>query len=137
MTDQTVTVTVPFAIRKRGGRTLVITPDGIAAAPTPRSRVDSALLKALARGFRWRKLLEKGDFSTIEEIAKAENINPSYISRVLRMTLLAPETVEEILAGRQPEGLTMARAMKPFPAEWKCQSFASLRHRHQPELAGG
>jgi hypothetical protein len=48
MTDQTVTVTVPFAIRKRGGRTLVITPDGLAAAPTPRSRVDSALLKALA-----------------------------------------------------------------------------------------
>ena len=118
MTDQTVTVTVPFAIRKRGGRTLVITPDGIAAAPTPRSRVDSALLKALARGFRWRKLLEKGDFSTIEEIAKAENINPSYISRVLRMTLLAPETVEEILAGRQPEGLTMSRAMQPFALDW-------------------
>ena len=134
MTDQTVTVTVtvPFAIRKRGGRTLVITPDGMAAAPTPRSRVDSALLKALARGFRWRKLLETGHFATIQEIAKAENINPSYISRVLRMTLLAPDTVEAILAGRQPEGLTMARAMKPFPAEWKCQSFASLCHRHQP-----
>ena len=132
MTDQTVTVTVPFAIRKRGGRTLVITPDGIAAAPTPRSRVDSALLKALARGFRWRKLLETGHFATIEEIAEAENINASYVSRLLRMTLLAPEIVEVILAGRQPEGLTLARAMKPFPAEWKCQSFASLCHRHQP-----
>ena len=137
MTDQTVTVTVPFAIRKRGGRTLVITPDGIAAAPTPRSRVDSALLKALARGFRWRKLLESGHFVTIEEIAEAENINPSYISRVLRMTLLAPEIVEAILAGTQPAGLTRAKVMKPFPVEWKCQSFASLRHRHQPELAGG
>ena len=132
MTDQTVTVTVPFAIRKRGGRTLVITPDGMAAAPTPRSRVDSALFKALARGFRWRKLLETGHFATIEEIAEAENINASYVSRLLRMTLLAPEIVEVILAGRQPEGLTMARAMKPFPAEWKCQSFASLCHRHQP-----
>ena len=123
MTDQTVTVTVPFAIRKRGGRTLVITPDGMAAAPTPRSRVDSALLKALARGFRWRKLLEKGDFSTIEEIADAENINPSYISRVVRLTLLTPEIVEAILAGRQPEGLTMARAMRPFPLEWRRQIF--------------
>ena len=132
MTDQTVTVTVPFAIRKRGGRTLVVTPDGVTSAPAPRTRVDSALLKALARGFRWRKLLEKGDFSTIEEIAEAENINASYVSRLLRMTLLAPEIVEVILAGRQPEGLTMARAMKPFPAEWKCQSFASLCHRHQP-----
>lgn len=122
MTEQTVTVTVPFSIRKRGGRKLVITPDGLAAAPAPRARVDSALLKALARGFRWRKLLETGDFSTIEEIADAENINPSYVSRVLRMTLLAPEIVETILAGKQPEGLTMARAMKPFPSNWKEQS---------------
>ena len=132
MTDQSVTVTVPFAIRKRGGRTLVVTPDGVTSAPAPRTRVDSALLKALARGFRWRKLLDTGYFATIEEIAEAENINASYVSRLLRMTLLAPEIVEVILAGRQPEGLTMARAMKPFPAEWKCQSFASLCHRHQP-----
>ena len=123
MTDQTVTVTVPFAIRKRGGRTLVITPDGVTSAPAPRTRVDSALLKALARGFRWRKLLETGHFATIEDIAAAENINSSYISRLLRMTLLAPEIVEGILAGRQPEVLTMARAMKPFPAEWRRQSF--------------
>lgn len=123
MTDQAVTVTMPFAIRKRGGRKLVITPDGIAAAPAPRAQVDSALLKALARGFRWRKLLETGDFSTIEEIAEAESINPSYVSRVLRMTLLAPEIVEAILAARQPEGLTMARAMRPFPLAWRHQSF--------------
>lgn len=123
MTEQTTTVTVPFTIRKRGGRKLVITPDGVAAAPAPRARVDSVLLKALARGFRWRRLLETGDFATIEEIAGAENINASYVSRVLRMTLLAPEIVEAILAGRQPEGLTMARAMQPFPWDWRCQSF--------------
>ena len=123
MTEQTVTITVPFAISKRGGRKLVITPDGVAAVPVQRPRVDSALLKALARGFRWRKLLETGDFSTIEEIAGAENINPSYVSRMLRMTLLAPEIVEAILAGKLPEGLTMAKAMQPFPLEWRRQSF--------------
>ncbi len=94
------------------------------AAPTTRALPDSALLKALARGFRWRKLLETGEFSTIEEIADAENINPSYVSRVLRMTLLAPEIVEAILAGRQPEGLTMARAMQPFPWQWQRQVFS-------------
>jgi len=123
MTEQTVTVTVPFAIRKRGGRKLVITPDGTTAVPTPRARVDSALLKALARGFRWRKLLETGDYGTVGEIAEAENINPSYVSRVLRMALLAPEIVEAILAGKQPEGLTMARAMQPLPWEWERQVF--------------
>ncbi len=123
MTEQTITVPVPFTIRKRGGRKLVITPDGVATAPAPRARVNSALLKALARGFRWRKLLETGDYATIEEIAGSENINPSYVSRVLRMTLLAPEIVEAILSGRQPEGLTMARAMQPFSWEWQRQVF--------------
>ena len=115
MTDQTITVSVPFAIRKRGRRKLVITPDGMTTSQAPRTRIDSALLKALARGFRWRKLLETGHFATIEEIAKAENINPSYVSRLLRMTLLAPETVEAILAGTQPAGLTRAKVMLPFP----------------------
>ena len=124
MTDQTVTVTVPFAIRKRGGRTLVITPDGVTSAPTPRSRVDSALLKALARGFRWRKLLETGHFATIEDIAAAENINSSYISRLLRMTLLAPEIVKAILAGNHPAGLTRAKVMQPFPMERHRQVFS-------------
>jgi len=121
MTEQTATVTVPFAIRKRGGRKLILTPDGVAAVSAPRARVDSALLKALVRGFRWRKLLETGNFATIKEIAEAENINPSYVSRVLRMTLLAPYIEEAILAGRQPEELTMARAMQPFPIEWMSQ----------------
>ena len=125
MTDQTVTVTVPFAIRKRGGRTLVITPDGVTSAPAPRTRIDSTLLKALARGFRWRKLLETGHFATIQEIAEAENITPSYISRVLRLTLLAPEIVEAILAGTQPAGLTRAEVMKPFPLTWIDQKGSS------------
>ncbi len=123
MTEQAVTVTVPFTIRKRGGRKLIITPDGVEAVPVPRARVDSALLKALARGFRWQKMLQEGDYQTLEEIADAENINPSYVSRLLRMTLLAPDIVEAILAGRQPEGLTMARAIQPFPMEWRRQLF--------------
>jgi hypothetical protein len=127
MTEQTVTVTVPFAIRKRGGRKLVITPDGSATTPHPRARVDSALVKALARGFRWRKRLETGDFATIEEIAQAENINPSYVSRVLRMTLLAPEIVEAILAGQQPERLTVVRAMQSFPLEWSTQTATLMK----------
>ena len=119
MTEQTVAV--PFTIRKRGGRKLVITPDGNTAAPVPRVRMDNALLKALARGFRWKKMLEEGDYQTLEEIANAENINPSYVSRLLRMTLLAPEIVEAILAGHQPPGLTMARAMQPFSCAWSRQ----------------
>ena len=123
MTDHTTTIVVPFTIRKRGGRKLILTPDGTPASPPTRVRPDSALLRAVARAFRWKRMLQEGDYQTLEEIADAENINPSYVSRLLRMTLLAPDIVEAILAGRQPEGLTMARAIQPFPMEWRRQLF--------------
>ena len=118
---QTVTVEVPFTIRKRGGRKQVITPDGASAWVSPRTRIDSTMIKAIARGFRWRKLLETGVYGTIEEIATAEKINSSYVSRVLRMTLLAPSVVEAILDGRQPTKVTLALLMRPFPVAWEEQ----------------
>ena len=119
---QTVTVEVPFTIRKRGGRKQVITPDGASAWVSPRTRIDSTMIKAIARGFRWRKLLETGVYGTIEEIAAAEKINSSYVSRLLRMTLLAPDIVEAILDGRQPAEMTLAGLMAPFPVSWSMQN---------------
>ena len=121
--DQITTITVPFTIRKRGGRKLILTPDGTPASPPIRYRPDGALIKAWARGFRWQMMLREGDYQTLEEIADAESINPSYVSRLLRMTLLAPAIVEAILAGNQPAGLTRAKVMQPFPLEWQNQSF--------------
>ena len=118
---QTVTIEVPFTIRKRGGRKQVITPDGASAWTSSRARIDSTMIKAIARGFRWRKLLETGVYGTIEEIAAAEKINPSYVSRVLRLTLLAPAIVESILDGWQPAEITLAGLMRPCAVEWNCQ----------------
>ena len=116
-----VTIKVPFAVRKRGGRKLVLAPDG-APVPPVAPHIDSTLVKAIARAFRWQKMLETGKFTTIREIAKAERINPSYVSRVLRLTLLAPPTVEAILEGRADHAPTLAEAMGVFPVEWKKQS---------------
>ena len=124
---QTVTVEVPFTIRKRGGRKQVITPDGASAWVSPRARIDSPMIKAIARGFRWRKLLETGVYGTIEEIAAAEKINSSYVSRLLRMTLLAPDIVESILDGRQPTDMTLARLMAPFTVSWREQVEVGIR----------
>ena len=76
------------------------------------------MVKALARAFRWRKLLETGAYGTIEELAAAEKINSSYISRILRLTLLAPNIVEAVLDGRQPVELTLAVLMQPFSICW-------------------
>ena len=86
-----------------------------------RPQVDSALVKALARALRWRRMLETGVHATIGEIAAAERINPSYASRVLRLTLLSPEIVEAILDGRQGTEVTLDRLMRPFPVEWEGQ----------------
>lgn len=117
---RTLTVRVPFALRKRGGRKLVVAPEG-ATWGAPRPRVDSTMVKALARAFRWRKLLESGVHGTIDEIAKAEKINESYVGRILRLTLLAPEIVEAILAGGQPARLQMDDLMTPFSVDWRVQ----------------
>ena len=118
---ETVTVEVPFTIRKRGGRKQVITPDGASAWVSPRTRIDNTMIKAIARGFRWRRLLETGVYGTIEEIAAAEKINSSYVSRLLRMTLLAPYIVEALLDGRQPTEVTLTVLMRPFPVAWEEQ----------------
>ncbi len=115
----TLSVRVPFAVRKRGGRKLVITPDGETRRPRP--RVDSALVKALARAHRWQRLLESGECVSITELAAAEKIDRSYLCRVLRLTLLAPEVVEAIVDGRQPEAVTLPALMKGFPVEWERQ----------------
>ena len=117
--DRTVTVRIPISIRRRGGRKLVLAPQGTSDIRTALSRrIDNAMVKAIARAFRWREMLENGTHSTIAEIAAAEKINESYVGRVLRLTLLAPDIVEAILAGRQAAELQLDRLMKPFPVGW-------------------
>jgi hypothetical protein len=78
---------------------------------------DSTLIEALARAFRWKRMLESGEFTTIAEMAEREGIAPSYMTRVLRLTLLAPDIAEPILDGRQGPEVTLARVLAPFPLE--------------------
>lgn len=113
----TVMLHVPFRVVKRGGRKEMQLPSGA----TPSRRTDNTLVKALARAFRWKRILESGEFTTIAELAEHEGIAPSYMTRVLRLTLLASDIVEAILDGKQRPEMTLARVLKPFPTEWKMQ----------------
>lgn len=88
----------------------------------PSRRTDSTLVKALARAFRWKHMLESGEFATVAELAEREGIASSYMTRVLRLTLLAPDIVEAILNGKQAPEVTLARVLEPFPLEWTLQS---------------
>jgi hypothetical protein len=118
---RTVTVRVPISIRRRGGRKLVVTPAGTVTTTPVCRHVDNAMIKAIARAFRWREMLENGTHATIAEIAAAEKINESYVGRVLRLTLLAPDIVEAILGGRHSTEMTLAELMHRFPVRWKEQ----------------
>ena len=104
---QTLTVVVPLSVKPRGGRKALVTPGVLALE----RRQDITLIKAVARAFRWRKMLETGRFASLTELAAAEKINASYVSRVLRLTLLPPAIVEAILQGTQPEGMTLPGLM--------------------------
>jgi hypothetical protein len=92
-------------------------PDG-ASQP---QRTDNTLVKALARAFRWKRMLESGEFATIAELAEREGVASSYMTRILRLTLLAPDIVEAILDGTQGLEVTVARTLELFPAEWAKQ----------------
>lgn len=112
---ETMTLHVPFSFVKRGGRKEMQMPEGAAGQPC---KADSTLVKALARAFRWKRMLESGAFATIGDLATREGIAPSYMTRVLRLTLLAPEIVEAIVDGMQGPQVTLARLLVPFPLEW-------------------
>src|SRR6266568_391121 len=116
----TITVRVPISIRKRGGRKVVLAPDGTMVHTQTLfcQQVDNEMVKAIARAFRWREMLENGAYSTIKEIAEGEKIAETYVGRVLRLTLLAPDVVELILAARQPPWISLPAMMRRFPVEW-------------------
>jgi hypothetical protein len=105
---------VPITIRRRHGRKQIIGPDeapvhaGADGAGAAETRDDPALVKALGRAFRWRRMLEEGRYASIRELAAAEGVDRAYVGRVLNLTLLPPEVVEAVLDGRQSEGPTIA-----------------------------
>jgi hypothetical protein len=119
-----VTVMVPMTIRRRGGRKQIIGPDGAPVRTGQESpgvettSGDPALVKALARAFRWRRMLEEGRYGSIRELADAEKIDTSHLARLLRLTLLAPNVVDAILDRRQPENLTLPCFIKGVPRCW-------------------
>lgn len=114
---ETVTLHVPFRVVKRGGRKEMQLPQG---ATQPRA-TDSTLVKALARAFRWKRMLASGEFATIAELAERERIAPSYLTRILRLTLLAPDIVERILDGRLRAKANLSGMMETLPSNWATQ----------------
>jgi len=119
-----VDVFVPITFKRFGGRKVIVAPDGKPVLPDRSKAADTTLTKALARACRWQKLLDDKVYASLAEIAEKERINRSYLSRTIRLSLLAPDIVEAILNGTQPETLRLADLEAPFAIDWHEQRAA-------------
>jgi hypothetical protein len=115
------TTHIPMTFRPRGGKTVIVLPDGSRGLARREATIDNTMIKVIARGFRWQRLLYAGTYATIEDLAAAEKINPSYVSRILRLAYLSPKVVQAILDGSHPAWLTMRDLLEPFPMDWREQ----------------
>ncbi|MBF0589174.1 MAG: hypothetical protein HQL53_08605 [Magnetococcales bacterium] len=113
-----IVIRIPYRFRRKQGRKEIIAPEGEASPFLPPIQPDEKLIKALAQGFHWRRLLESGKVETIRKLAAEEKVDPAHIGRMLRVTLLAPDIIEAILDGRQPEGVSIRTFRKTVPADW-------------------
>ena len=116
----TLTIRIPMRLQRRGGRKLIMTPEGV-AAPAPKPRRDETLVKALVRAHRWRRRIESGQAKSITDLAEQEGVTDAYVCRLLPLTCLAPDIVEAILDGRQPKGLRLAEMLGNGPLAWEEQ----------------
>ena len=117
----TLVVRIPMRLGRQRGRKRILAPDGSELTPATKPQPDGVLVKALARAWRWQKLLDKGVYDSVTEIAEAEKISKSYVSRILRLALLAPDLVEAILGGWADQRVMLERLERPLPAGWEEQ----------------
>jgi hypothetical protein len=113
-----VTITIPMNLKRRGGRKEILVPDGLPGSLPVKSPTQEPLVTALARAFHWQELLDTGRYRSVTDLAEALGLDRSYVGRILRLTLLAPDIVETIVDGREPSGLSLERLVRPMPAAW-------------------
>jgi hypothetical protein len=118
---RTLVVRIPMRFQRRGGRKRIVAPDGSAIVPSSDPQPDGTLIKALARAWRWQRMLDDGIYTTVSDIGDAENISKSYVSRILRLALLSPDIVKSILARHADQALVLERLERPMPAIWQEQ----------------
>ncbi len=115
---ETLVIRVPMKFKKRGGRKEIIVPEGLSGSRPTKPRAQAPLVTALARAFHWQELIDCGKFASVTELAEALDVDRSYVGRIVRLTLLAPDIVEAIVRGEEPGGLSLQRLVKRMPAVW-------------------
>lgn len=110
---------IPMLIRRMRGRKQVIAPQALdGEIPKAAEPIQAAVVQALARAFSWAETLESGQVKSISELARSLEVDGSYVTRILKLTTLAPDIVETIINGEEPDGLSLAKLIRSFPEEW-------------------
>ena len=113
---------IPMHIRRMRGRKMIFAPQALdGGVPDSPSDVQGAVVQALARAFSWLDAIESGAVSSVADLAKALDMDNSYVVRILKLTTLAPDIIEAILNGEEPSGLSLARLVRTFPMDWERQ----------------
>lgn len=120
--EQGVRVHVPMKFRNRSGRKEIVVPDGLENTQDKEPDCCEALVIAISRAHRWKKLLDEGRYSSIRQMATKFGIAHPYMARIMRLTLLAPDVIEAILDGKEPDGLSLEQLRRPMPVLWTEQA---------------
>jgi len=115
---ENILIRIPMRFKKRGGRKEIIAPEGLDSAFPTTAPAQEPIVIALARAHRWQRMLDAGEVTSIAELAERLDVDSSYVGRILRLTLLAPDIIEAILAGREPSGLSLAKLTRTLPLLW-------------------
>lgn len=115
--ENIIRIHVPVTLRRKGGRKLILLPEGQVSAGTT-AQQDATLINGIAKAWRWQMLYERGKFPCMEAFAEKYRINKSYAARVMRLNMLAPDIRMAIMDGAQPKDLQLADLLHPFPADW-------------------
>jgi len=117
-----VVVHVPMRFYRRNGRQTLLTPEG--HEHTPEQQINRPLVQALAKAHCWQEQLEAGEHANLEDLAESVGVDRTYAARILKLTGLAPDIIEAILRGDEPNGLSLGKLRKNLPVQWGEQRVA-------------
>ena len=112
-------IRIPMRLKRKNGRKRIVMPNGVDGEPAGEEPVQQQLAIALAKGHRWRDLLESGKFESVAALAEALELDPSFIRRHIRLTFMSPVMVEKILDGNEPDGVSLEKLAREMPVVWE------------------
>ena len=118
MSKGELSVFMPMRLKKRGGRKMVLVPEGKAQLAAQNSSIDTTLVKALVRAHLWQRQLKSGKYQTMQDLCDANKVTAKYVQLILRLNFLAPKLKEAILLGHQPRHMKLADLMQNIPSLW-------------------